>query len=245
MKSVFLHGLPGIPLIKPGDDVGQLICDCAEEETFVFKRDDIIVVASKIVSKSENKIINLAEVEPSVEAVELAKKTGRDARLCEIYLKESIALLEVKGRMVITKHRLGFECSSAGVDRSNLAPYVESLVVLLPDDPDASARRIRSRIREITSVNIAVVISDSFGRHDRDGSVGIAVGIAGIRHIEERRQSDLFGNLTSNRIALVDETAAAASLIMGQADEKLPVVVVRGVNFSEDNQASIRNILAP
>lgn len=238
-----LYVVPNLPLIKAGDDVGQLIYERATDDGFVFEDHDIIVVAQKIVSKAENAVVRLSEIEPSEEAKELSKRTGRDPRLAQVYLNESAEILGTKGRMVITRHRLGFECTGAGVDRSNVAPREDEIVTLLPEDPDGSARRIRSKISELTGKQVAVLIADSFGKPDRDGSIGIAVGIAGIRHLEERRQQDLFGNPKNTKIALIDEIAAAASTLMGQANERSPVVVIRGVNYTVDENASIRDIL--
>jgi coenzyme F420-0:L-glutamate ligase/coenzyme F420-1:gamma-L-glutamate ligase len=241
--NVCLYAVPNIPLIQNGDDISQIIYHVATEDSFTFAEKDIIVIAQKIVSKAENAFVKLSEVVPSSKAIELAEKTGRDPRLCQVYLDESTEVIRVKGRMMITRHRLGFEASSSGVDRSNVAAHKDEVVVLLPRDPDASAQRIRTGIYQLTGKDVAVIINDSFGRRDRDGSIGTAIGLAGIHHLEERQQQDLFGNPSNSKIALIDEIAGAASILMGQADEKYPVVVVRGVNYTIDNNASIKNIL--
>ena len=242
--QVGLYVVPNIPLIKGGDDVAQVIYQCAASDGYSFEDKDIIVVAQKVISKAENAVVKLSEIKKvSQEASELSQKTGRDARLCQVYLDESTEVSHVKGRMVITRHRLGFICSGSGVDRSNVAPHEDEIIVLLPRDPDKSAQQIRSRIRNITGKEIAVIVNDSFGRPDRDGSIGTAIGIAGIRHLEERQQQDLFNNPSNSSIALIDELAGAASTLMGQADEKCPVVIIRGIHYTIDNRASIKNIL--
>ena len=242
--QVGLYAIPNIPLIKGGDDVAQVIYQCATSDGYSFEDKDILVVAQKVISKAENAVVKLSEIrQVSKEAFELSEKTGRDARLCQVYLDESTEVLRVKGRMVITRHRIGFECSGSGVDRSNVAPHEDEIIVLLPRDPDRSAQQIRSIIKGITGKDISVIINDSFGRPDRDGSIGTAIGIAGIRHLEERQQQDIFKNPSNSSIALIDELAGAASMLMGQADEKRPVVIIRGIHYTIDNSASIKNIL--
>lgn len=243
MKEVRLIPVGGIPLVNVGDDIAQLIYKACQENSIVIEEGDIIVIAQKIVSKAENSVVNLSTVKPTKRAVKIAEKTGRDPRLVQVYLNEASKVLFIKGRMVITKHKLGFKMSSSGVDKSNVAPLSDEVVVLLPRDPDGSARKIRESMKIITGENIAVIINDSCGRDDRDGSVGMAIGIAGISHLEFRSQKDLFGNESSSRIALIDELAAAASILMGQADEKIPVVIIRGVRYTVDEKASIKNIL--
>jgi len=240
--TVGLYGVPSLPRVVEGDDIGTLVCAATRKAAFAFRDGDIVVVAHKIVSKAERAIVRLAEVEPSQKARELAEKTGRDPRACEVYLRESEAILGTSGRMVITRHRLGFEDTNAGVDMSN-GPGGEEIAVLLPTDPDASARRIRDRIRELAGVDVAVIISDSAGRADRHGSIGEAIGLAGIRHLEVRRQTDLNNRSMIASLALVDELASAAFLIMGECDEGLPVVVIRGVRYTRDDDAAIHSLL--
>ncbi|MEK9156375.1 MAG: coenzyme F420-0:L-glutamate ligase [Patescibacteria group bacterium] len=242
-QEVRLIAIPSIPLIREGDNLGAIIRECCDAQNIAIRQSDILVVAQKIVSKAEGAVINLKDVVPSEMALELAGQTGRDARLCQVYIDESAEILRVKGRMVITRHRLGFECSGSGVDRSNIAPHSDETVVLLPKDPDQSARIIRETIKIANGKSIAVIISDSFGRNDRDGSIGTAIGIAGIAPLELREQRDLFGNPANSRIALVDELAAAASIIMGQADESFPVVLIRGARFTTEENASIKKLL--
>lgn len=238
-----LYAVPNLPVVSEGDDLARLIHVSAIEDGFVFEDGDVIVVAQKIVSKAEGATVRLSDVDPSLRAVELARATGRDARLCEVYLRESREILEIRGTMIVTRHRLGFVCTSAGVDRSNVGPSGAEVVLLLPQDPDASARRIRSRLRSLAGCDIAVIISDSFGKPDRDGAIGVAIGIAGIRHLEEYESCDLFGKESSPQINLIDELAGAASMLMGETGEGRPVVVIRGVPYTRDESASIQRLL--
>jgi len=242
MKSVTLYPVTDLPLVNHGDNLSELIVDSLSKAIGI-NDDDIIVIAQKIVSKAEGAVVYLSEIKPSVQAKEIASQTGRDPRLCQIYLDEASEVIAIKGRMVITRHKLGFVGSSSGVDRSNIAPHEEEKVVLLPKDPDLSARRICNYVREKIDKRIAVIINDSCGRDYRGGSVGMAIGISGIGAIEMRVKKDLFGNESQNQIALVDELAAAASILMGQADEGIPVVLIRGVYFTHVEDSNIKDFL--
>lgn len=243
MKTVTLIPLATMPLITVGDNIAALIVVSSQKEDAILRDGDIVVIAQKIISKAENAVVDLKSIQPSPKALELAVQTGRDARLVQVYLDESSELLYVKGRMIITRHKLGFIMSSSGVDRSNVAEYSDETVVLLPKNSDKSAKIIRANIKNLTGKEVAVIINDSGGRNDREGSVGIAIGLAGIEAIEARLQNDLFGNSSKSQIALVDELAAAASILMGQADENVPVVIIRGVNYTPSENTSIINIL--
>ena len=238
--------LPGIPLIEPGDDLPALIAKAAQADGFTFADRDVAVVAQKVVSKAEGRIVRLDEVTPTPRAQDLARRTGRDARLCQLYLDESAAILEVRGRHVVTLHRLGFVGTGAGVDMSNVADRAEGYAVLLPVDPDASARAIRAGLRELTGASVAVIVSDSFGSAVREGAIGAAIGIAGIRHAEEPAgDADLFGNASKPMMNRVDEIASAASILMGQTAAARPVVIGRGVPYTVDENASIARLLTP
>jgi coenzyme F420-0:L-glutamate ligase/coenzyme F420-1:gamma-L-glutamate ligase len=239
-----LRALPGIGLVKPGDDLAALIVDSAAMDGITFAAHDVLVVASKVVSKAEGRTVDLAEVTPSDRALRLAERTGRDARLCQLYLDESKAVLNIKGRHVVTVDRRGFQGTGAGVDTSNVAPRGEGIAVLLPEDPDASARQLRVRVAELTGHRLAVIISDSFGSDLRDGAYGAAIGIAGIRHLEEPDgEKDLFDNPSRPLMNRVDEIASAASILMGQTNAARPVVVCRGVPYTTDDDASISRLL--
>ncbi len=243
MKKVELIPLLSLPLVKPGDDISSLIANACQQEKISLRNNDIIVIAQKIISKAENALVDLKTVIPSEKASEIASQTGRDPRLVQVYLDESSDVLYVKGRAVVTRHRSGMIMSSSGVDRSNVAEHAEGIVVLLPRDCDRSAQNIREGIRRLMKKKTAVIISDSGGRSDRKGSIGTAIGLAGIAAVEQRDQKDLFGNPTKSEIALVDELAAAASMLMGQADEMIPVVIVRGVMHTVADDVSISDIL--
>ncbi|MCX6793132.1 MAG: coenzyme F420-0:L-glutamate ligase [Candidatus Falkowbacteria bacterium] len=243
MKTIKLMPLVGLPLVERGSKIANLIMGYCERNNVFLQDNDIFVIAQKIISKAEGAVVDLKTITPTVKASRIAKKTGRDPRLVQVYLNEASELLYIKGRMVITRHRLGFIMSSSGVDRSNIAPHSREVVVLLPKNPDLSARRIKNSLKRLSGKNVAVIINDSCGRKDRDGSVGMAIGIAGISALEIRSQSDLYSNLSQSRIALIDEMAAAGSILMGQANEGVPVVLIRGAVYSKSNKSKITNIL--
>lgn len=242
--DISFRGLPGIGLINPGDDLAPIIVKAAEADRFTFADHDVVVVAQKVVSKAENRIVDLATVTPSPRALRLAERTRRDARLCQLYLDESRAILNVKGRHVVTVDNRGFQGTGAGVDMSNVGPRSEGRAVLLPVDPDASARHIRNGIREQAGATVAVIVSDSFGSDLRDGAFGAAIGIAGIRHVEEPdSEHDLFANPSRPIMNRVDEIASAASILMGQTNAALPVIVGRGIAYTVDEQAAISRLI--
>jgi len=237
------RGLPGIGLVTAGADLPALIAEAAAADGLVLADGDVVVVAQKIVSKAEGRVVDLATVTPSGRALRLGERTGRDPRLCQLYLDESRAVLAVKGRHVVTIDRMGLQNTGAGVDMSNVAARVQGLAVLLPLDPDASARRIRDGLRSLLGVTVAVIVSDSFGSDNRDGAVGAAIGIAGIRHLEESDGVDLFANPSRPAINRVDELAATASIIMGQTDAARPAVVIRGATYTVDEDAALARLL--
>jgi coenzyme F420-0:L-glutamate ligase/coenzyme F420-1:gamma-L-glutamate ligase len=239
-----LRALPGLGLIRPGADLTTVIAEAARADAFTFADHDVIVVAQKIVSKAEGRTVNLQEVTASPRAQKLAERTGRDARLCQLYLNESRAIVNVKGRHVVTVDNRGFQGTGAGVDMSNAGPRSEGRAVLLPVDPDASARRIRCGLQAHTGRTLAVIVTDSFGSEVRDGAVGSAIGLAGIRHVEAPGgERDLYGNPSSPVMNRVDEIASAASILMGQTDAGKAVVVCRGAHYTVDEDASIGRLL--
>ena len=238
-----LYRVPNIPLVNSGDDIGQIIYQCADKDGFTIEDHDIIVIASKIVSKAEGATKDLSKITPCEKAKELSEKTGKDARLCQVYIDESTEILDVRGRAIVTKDRLGFINTSSNVDRKNIAPFEKGIVVLLPTDPDESAKRIRMCIETLSKRTVSVIICDSFGKPDRYGAIGLSIGIAGIHHIEEKKGQDLFGNPSNSWIALIDELSAAASMLMGQSNEGYPAVIVRGIEYTPDENANIKNIL--
>jgi coenzyme F420-0:L-glutamate ligase / coenzyme F420-1:gamma-L-glutamate ligase len=227
-----LFALPALPLVQPGDDLAALIAEGVAREAQWLQPGDIVAVAQKIVSKAENRVVDLGTIEPSTAARELAAEIGKDARLVHVILSESRRVVRKRANLLIMQHRLGFVMANAGVDHSNVGGGEQ--VLLLPADPDASAAGIRARLSRLTGVAPAVVITDSFGRPWRRGSCGVAIGAAGLPALVDMRgMPDLFGRkLEVTQVGLADEVAAAASLLQGQADEGQPVVILRGLYWS-------------
>jgi len=245
MKTLNLYALEGIPLIQQGDDIGTIICDVAEKEKFSFENSDIVVVTSKIISKAEGRLVDTYKVKPSKETVALSKKLEMDSGKLEVILGETKRILIARPGLIVTEDCLGFISTSAGVDSSNTLPGPKGQVLsLLPEDPDASAKRIRETIEQEIGRKIAVIINDTFGRADRKGSVGMAIGISGIAAVYyPPKKEDIHGKKRSPEIAQIDEIAAAASLIMGQTNERRPVVIVRGVDFQPSETDKIKDLL--
>ena len=235
--DLILRSLLGIPLIQPGDDLCTILNNALIENQIELESGDIIVVAQKIVSKAENRLYYLPEVQPSGEALRLASITGKDPRLVELILRESKEVLRADRGLLIVEHKLGFVCANAGIDHSNVrGPWGSQTdwYLLLPEDPDTSARRLRQYFRDTQSVDIGILIIDSHGRAWRNGVLGTTIGLAGVPGIIDMRGTqDLFGyELKSTTIAAADELAASASLMMGQAAEKIPAMHVRGFPYS-------------
>ncbi len=224
--------VPNFPVVRPGDDLATLIVDGLTFANLEIQSGDVVVVAQKIVSKSEDRLIRLAAIEPSAEAHSLAEQVGKDPRLVHVILSESVRVVRKRPNLLIMEHRLGFIMANAGVDHSNIGG--EDVVLLLPSDPDGSATRLRDDLARLCGVGPAVVITDSFGRPWRRGSCGVAIGAAGLPALVDMRgQPDLFGQtLEVTLVGLADEIAAAASLLQGQADEGQPVIIMRGLHWS-------------
>jgi coenzyme F420-0:L-glutamate ligase/coenzyme F420-1:gamma-L-glutamate ligase len=244
-----LTPLQNIPLIRQNDNLADILLNSLRDTKIEPQNDDIIVIAQKIVSKAEGRIRNLTDVVPTIRALELAEKTQKDARVVELMLQESTEVLRTRVGAVIVEHRLGFVCANAGIDHSNVAGpgnEKEEHVLLLPENPDESARRIREEIRQKTGTNIGVMIIDSHGRAWRNGTVGICIGLSGIPAIiDERGWKDLFGyTLLVTVVGVADELAAAASLMMGQAAEGIPAVHVRGFPYPLGD-GSLKELLRP
>ncbi|MGA8398756.1 MAG: coenzyme F420-0:L-glutamate ligase [Stellaceae bacterium] len=228
-------GLPGVPMVQPGDDLAALAVSALVDAAIAPEPGDVLVVAQKIVSKAENRFVDVTTVTPSAAAKKLAEETGKDARFCEVVLSESKRIVRHRTNLIIAEHRRGWVMANAGIDHSNVAPGDgHERVLLLPVDPDASARALREELVASYGVPIAVVISDSFGRPFRRGTVGIALGSAGLPAIIDwRGYPDLFGRaLEVTETGFADEIAAAASLVMGQANEAMPMVLVRGLSWT-------------
>ena len=248
VNSIQCRALPDIPAIEPGDDLADLLCRSAQRAGLEFRAGDVLVVAQKIISKAEGRTAALSGVDPSRRAREIADATGRDPRLVEVILRESNEVVLAARAALVVEHRTGVVCANAGVDRSNVSgdEAGEDVVCLLPEDSDASARRLRDQIRERTGTEVAVIVSDTHGRPFRRGVAGVAIGAAGIEPLFDRRgERDLFGRpLEMTVVAQADEAAAAASLLMGQAGEGRPAVLIRGLEF-EKSDAGARALFRP
>jgi coenzyme F420-0:L-glutamate ligase / coenzyme F420-1:gamma-L-glutamate ligase len=242
MKQLELRGIEGIGEIKKGDAVGALICDACARQNIELLDDDVLVVAQKIVSKAEGRIIALDDVQPSGRAMELASQLDKEPELVEVILRESREIVRMGGRALIVETHHGFICANAGVDQSNVG---QRQVALLPKDPDGSAREIRNEIQQRTGRKPAVIISDSFGRPWRVGTVDVAVGVSGLKSIkDERGMTDRYGYRLKAAVAAVgDEIAAAAELVMGKRGG-VPVVIVRGFEI-EKEEGSVKELLRP
>ena len=235
-EPLTLTPLPSIPLIQPGDNLGLIIQQAITRAGINPLDGDIIVIAQKIVSKSEGRLVNLATIQPSQRAFELAIITEKDPRIAELVLQESKEILRTRPKTVIVEHRLGFVCANAGIDHSNVkgeGDNIEEWVLLLPVDPDASAHKIRQELEGLFKVRLGVMIIDSHGRAWRMGTIGVAIGLSGLPGLVDLRgHPDLFGYvLQITQVGAADELAAAASLLMGQAAEATPVVHVRGFPY--------------
>jgi coenzyme F420-0:L-glutamate ligase/coenzyme F420-1:gamma-L-glutamate ligase len=231
--------IPGIPLIGPGDDLASLIAEALSRADFHLRNADVLVVTSKVVSRAEGRFVDLTRIEPSDRAMALAREVGKDARMVELILRESTYLSRKTPGALIVRHRLGFISANAGIDASNAQPVQFASgsgpwALLLPEAPDRSAADIRQALESSSGVSVGVVISDSFGRPFRLGTVGAAIGCAGLPPLWDRRgERDLYGRVLENTITgLADQVAACADLVAGQADEGRAVVLVRGLRFS-------------
>jgi len=245
MRSLTLTGLEGIPEVRAGDDLAALVLAALGRSGIALAEGDVLVIAQKIVSKSEGRTVALAGVTPSPRAIELAAVTRKDARLIELVLSESNEVLRAKEDVIIVEHRLGYVMANAGIDQSNVG-HGDGSVLLLPLAPDASCEQLRVYLRGATGVDPGVIINDSFGRAWRNGTVGVALGVAGLPGLLDLRgRPDRFGRrLQITQIGVADEIAAAASLVMGQADEGCPAVHVRGVPYGR-RDGSVRELLRP
>ncbi len=237
-KKLTIEALPGISRVNKGADLVALIGDAMDRCDRRAADGDVFVIAQKIVSKAEGRVVKLADVNPSEEAKTLARKTDKDPRLVELILGEADEVVRYRKDVLVVAHRLGIVHANAGIDRSNVDS--EDVVLLLPEAPDASAREIRKGLEARYGVRLGVVISDSTGRAWRIGTVGLAIGASGVETVQDLLgRPDLFGRpLEATVIGHGDELAAAASIIMGQADEGTPVVLISGLRASTTNQTA-------
>jgi coenzyme F420-0:L-glutamate ligase/coenzyme F420-1:gamma-L-glutamate ligase len=245
---VTLTAIPDIPMVRPRDDLAGLLILACQQNALAPADGDILVVAQKIVSKAEGRYIDLATVRPSARALHLATEVHKDPRLIEVILGESRRVVRYRPGVLIVEHRLGFILANAGVDRSNIDPQAGTEpVLLLPRDPDGSATDLLARFAAHFRKRLAVIITDSWGRAWRRGTIGVALGCAGIPALMDLRgRPDLFGHgLRVTQTGFADEVACAASLIMGQADEGRPAVLVRGLAWSGVPTPGITLIRSP
>lgn len=245
MTQLTLTALPNIPLVMRGDDLAMIILRGLHDARIELQDGDVLVLAQKIVSKSEGRMVRLRDVTPSSHAIELAQQSNKDARFCEVVLWDTREVLRVRDGLIVVETNHGWVCANAGIDRSNVAPHDdEEWVLRLPEDADRSARELRERLRALTSHDVGIIIDDTHGRAWRNGAIGVAIGVAGLPAVEDLRgKPDLFGyHLQVTTIGLADQIASAASLVQGQADEGQPIVHVRGVPKSQ-RDGSAREIV--
>jgi coenzyme F420-0:L-glutamate ligase/coenzyme F420-1:gamma-L-glutamate ligase len=247
--TLTITSLKDIPLIRRDDNLADIVLDSLAKMDIELQENDILVLAQKIVSKAEGRLVNLTTVTPSSKAIELAQKTEKDPRVVELILQESNEIVRTRVGAIIVEHKLGFVCANAGIDHSNVAgdgDQEQEYVLLLPADPDQSAKQIRDAIKRKTNKNIGVMIIDSHGRAWRNGTVGLCIGLSGIPAvIDERGWKDLFGyTLKITVVGVADELAAAASLMMGQADEGTPAVLVHGFPYKL-TEGSVKELIRP
>ena len=247
--NLTFYPLEGLPLVSPGDDLPTLIADTLTKNDLSLHNGDVLVIAQKIVSKAEGRLVNLTTIEPSDAALDYARLTEKDPRLVELILSESHEVLRVRKNLIIVEHHLGFISANAGVDHSNVSgPWgdAEDWVLLLPKNPDASAGHIRHKLEEKFGIRIGVVIIDSHGRAWRLGTIGMTIGLSGMPGLVDLRgEPDLFDyRLRVTQVAASDELAAGASLVMGQAREGRPVVLVRGFPYAL-REGSLSELIRP
>jgi len=245
MRKIEVIGLYYDKEIKRGDDIGRIIIEVAKKMGIEISDGDVIVVTHKVVSKAEGRVVNLNRVRPSKKALEIAKMVNKDPRLVELILREAKEVLKIGDGHIITLTRHGIVCANAGIDRSNAGG--EGNVVLLPENPDESAKRIRKTIKEVLGVDVAVIITDTYGRPFRMGVVNLAIGFSGINPYRDYRSKlDRNGYLMRvTRVAIVDEIASAAELVIGQGAENTPFAIVRGVDYEKCEECGFKDIYMP
>ena len=243
MDIIKIIAVENLPLIKDGDNLAELISNAAEKQGTPLVENDIIVVTHVVVSKAEGNIIDLDKVIPSERAKELAQETNKEPALVEVILRETKEIVRIGQTSIITETKSGIICANAGIDRSNVSG--DRNVVPLPKNPNASAQNIRQGIKRLTGATVAVIISDTHGRPLRLGEINVAVGVAGIKPIRDRRgEKDLFGYvLRVKQTAIADELSSAAELVIGQADEAIPVAIIRGYKYQTIEGASTTELI--
>mgnify|MGYP001366937955 FL=1 len=241
MRQLNIFALEKIPLIIPGDNLAKIIFNALKKSKLVIQDGDVFVIAQKIVSKAENRYVTLSEILPSKKASVLAQKTDKDPRLVELILRESKKVVRFRKGVIVVEHKLGFIHANAGIDRSNIeSDSLNPRVLLLPKNPDLSAQQLQKELSKFLRKKVGVIINDSTGRAWRNGIVGIAIGCSGVSVLSDLRgQKDLYGRtLEVTEVGIADELASSASILMGQSNEGLPVVIIQGLKLSNDKRGS-------
>jgi coenzyme F420-0:L-glutamate ligase/coenzyme F420-1:gamma-L-glutamate ligase len=245
MNRIQIIALEGLPIVKAGDNIADLICNGAKNQGTSIQSGDILVITHCIVSRAEGNVVNLDTVVPSEFAKKIATMHGKDPALVETVLRESNRIVRMGNGNLITETKHGFVCANSGVDRSNVEG--ERKVALLPEAPDSSADTIRREVRKLTGSDVAVIISDTHGRPLRIGEINVAIGLAGMKPIRDHRgEKDLFGYvLRVKQTAIADELSSAAELVIGQANEGIPVAIIRGYNYPKSEDARATDLVRP
>ncbi len=245
MNHIQVIPVEGLPMIKPGDNLAQLIADAANKKGTSLQENDVIVITHVVVSKSEGTIVNLDTITPTEQAIEIAKKTDKDPAMVQVVLNETKDIVRIGPNSIITETKSGIVCANAGVDRSNVLG--DRNAVPLPKDPNLSAKNIRQNIKQLLGINVAVIVSDTHGRPFRMGEINVAVGASGIKPIRDHRgEKDLFGyTLRIKQTAIADELASAAELVIGQSSEGIPAAIIRGYQYEIEENVSASELNRP
>lgn len=245
MEPIKVIAVENLPLIKKGDNLGKLIVEASKKQGTPIQENDIVVVTHVAVSKAEGNVVNLDEIVPSERALEIAKKVNKDPTLVEVIMRETKEFVRIGRNSLITETKHGIISANAGVDRSNVTG--DRNVALLPVNPDASANNIRDEIKKQIDNNVAVIISDTHGRPLRMGEINVTIGVAGIKPIRDRRgEKDLFGyELKIKQTCIADELSSAAELVMGQANEGVPVAIIRGYKYQIAENVTAKDLTRP
>jgi coenzyme F420-0:L-glutamate ligase/coenzyme F420-1:gamma-L-glutamate ligase len=244
MPRIEIIGIAGIPEVKEGDDLSRIICESAEKQGTPLREGDIVVVTSKIVSLAEGKLVDLRSMKPSTFAERIASEQGKDPRQIEVILRETKSIVRMTRNHLIVETKHGFICANAGVDKSNIRGG--NMVATLPDDPDLSSKRIKDGISRVGGIELAIIVADTFGRSLRRGVANVAIGVAGLVPILDLRGTpDMYGyKLRVTQIAVADELAASAELVMGKTNW-IPVVIIRGYKYEKSKDATSKTLLLP
>ena len=247
MKNISVKVIPSFPLISKGDDLGEIVLKAVNNAALKFEDGDVLVVAQKVVSKAEGRLVKLEDINPSEEANILASETEKDPMLVQLIIEESTKVVRKKQGVMIVRHKLGHVGANAGIDQSNIEHGIEGSALLLPVSPDKSARQLKDFFRERCGISIGVVISDSMNRPWRLGTVGEAIGCSGLTVLDDRRgETDMYAReLKITLINQADALASIATLAMGETSEATPVVLIKGLNQQMDSHQTARDIIRP